>query len=629
MNFLKFVLDLDNRSRKILIAFFDILNLFTSFTISLYLLQVDQFFTNFKSYFFIFPLSVILAAPIFIFTGQYNSLTRYIGSQSFYRLIIRKILLIVFIFLISEFILRFQIIPTFWTSYLFFLISISILFRILLRDKLLKIKYRNNKKNSKELIVIYGCTKNCIPIVDFIKKTENYNILAIIDDNPEFSARYLDNIPIKQTSYIEYIKNKLEKILIVEENLTKLNKIKLLNHLDKFNVPIFVIPALKELIVSSKSLNTLESLSTKELLSRDYVPPQNELLGPGIKDKVICVTGAGGSIGSELCRKLFELSPSKLILIDNNEPSLYKIEKELKKAFSQKDNIFSLLLDCSEEKNLKKVFQTFRINVFFHAAAYKHVSIVENNPISGIYNNVFSTLSLCKLASKYKINSVLLVSSDKAVRPTNVMGATKRLSELIFQDFAEQYPDTKFSMVRFGNVLGSSGSVVPLFNEQISQGGPITITHKDVTRYFMTVEEAALLVIQSNVISNSGDVLLLDMGKPVKIIDLARNLVKLNGLKIKDKYNPQGDIEIKIIGLRSGEKLFEELLIEPHAISTEHPLIFKAREKSIDASLLKKTLEDIKVLIQNDNLLELIKKLKILVPEWELSESLKKITDKH
>jgi len=629
MNFLKFIFDLNSGSRKILMGIFDILNFFFAFSLSLYLLQVDQFLENFKSYFFIFILTAIVAAPIFIFTGQYKSLTRYIGSQSFYRLIIRKIVLIFLIFLISEFIVNSQISPIFWTCYLFLLISTSILFRILLRDKLLKIKYRNTKKDSKELIVIYGSTKNCIPIVDFLKKTKNYQIMAIIDDNPDFSARYLDDIPIKKTTYIEVIKEKLEKILIVEENLTKSNKIKLVNNLDKYGVPIFLIPALKELMVSSKSLNTLEPVSTQDLLSRDFVPPKTKLLGPGIEGKVVCVSGAGGSIGSELCRKILELNPRKLILIENNEPSLYKVEKELKKNSLKEDVICSLLLDCSEENQLKKVFENYLVNVFFHAAAYKHVSIVENNPISGIYNNVFSTLNVCKLAAKYKLNSVLLVSSDKAVRPTNVMGATKRLSELIFQDFAANYLDTKFSMVRFGNVLGSSGSVVPLFNEQISQGGPITITHKNVIRYFMTVEEAALLVIQSNVISNSGDVLLLDMGKPVKIVDLAKNLIRLNGLKIKDKDNPDGDIKIKFIGLKNGEKLFEELLIDPQSTSTEHPLIFKAREKSIDTFLLNKTLEEMIVLIEDNNLLQLIKKLKMLIPEWKLSESLSQMCDSY
>ena len=273
-------------------------------------------------------------------------------------------------------------------------------------------------------------------------------------------------------------------------------------------------------------------------------------------------------------------------------------------------------------KKLESIFRKFSISVFFHAAAYKHVHIIEENPLSGIQNNVFSTLAVCKLSAKYKINSIVLISSDKAVRPTNVMGATKRISELIFQVFSKDYPHTKFSIVRFGNVLGSSGSVVPLFKEQIANGGPITITHPEVIRYFMTIEEAALLVIQSNLISNSGDVLLLDMGKPVKIIDLAKNLIKLNGLRLKDKYNKDGDIEIEIIGLKDGEKLYEELLIDPKALKTKHPLIFKAREKSISSEKLQSNLKQIKTFIEDHREKEVLKQLSSLVPEWELSESL-------
>lgn len=627
MSFLKYILKLDNRTRKILLASFDVFNLFLALSVSLYLLEVDKFLENFNSYLVIFPLSAIIATPIFIFTGQYKSLTRYIGSQSFYRLILRKISLVFFLVIISQPIIKSQLSLTFWMTYLFILISISILFRIFLRDTIFKLKNSDNKKNSREALVIYGSIKSCIPIVDFLRKSKNYNIMAIIDDNPNFSTRYLDNIPIKETHYIEEIKSKLNKILIVEENFNKLNKTKLITNLSRFEIPLYFIPSFNELIVSSKSLNFLKPISIEDLLSRDYVPPQRELLGPFIKDKVICISGAGGSIGSELCRKILNLCPKIIILIDNNEPSLYKVEKELNQLCTKKDVIHPILINCCDENNLIKVFKKFSIDVFFHAAAYKHVAIVEKNPLSGIQNNVFSTLSICKLSAQFSINSVVLISSDKAVRPTNVMGATKRLSELIFQSFAEKYPETKFSMVRFGNVLGSSGSVVPLFKEQISKGGPITLTDENVIRYFMTVEEAALLVIQSNVISNSGDVLLLDMGKPVKIIDLARNLIKLSGLEVKDKDNPNGDIEIKIIGLRNGEKLFEELLIEPQSTTTEHPLIFKAREKSIDSELLDKTLEEIKYLVYKNDTAGCIKKLKILIPEWKLSESMKLISE--
>ena len=622
-NIIEYVLNLGNRSRKLLLFSCDIANLFISLLISFYLLEGSDFLKNVNQYLLLFILSVLIATPLFIFTRQYNGLTRYIGSVSFYRLIIRNIFLIILLILISHILFNYKISLIFWSNYFFLIISNSILFRIILRDILYKIKDDKTLKRKKESIVIYGSTKYCMQIVNILKKSEAYNIISIINNNPDFSERYVDNIPIHSTSFIKKVAHKIDKILIAKDELSKSNQIKLIDDLGKFGIPIFLIPPLEELIISSNKINTFKPISIEGLLARDFVPPQKELLGPGITNKVICVTGAGGSIGSELCHQLIKLSPKQIILIENNEPSLYKIDKELKKV-SKNVSIVSLLLDCSNENKLKYVFENYDISVFFHAAAYKHVSIVENNPLSGIQNNVFSSFYICKLASSFNINSVVLISSDKAVRPTNVMGATKRLSELIFQVFSKDYPNIKFSIVRFGNVLDSSGSVIPLFKEQISKGGPITITHPDVIRYFMTIEEAALLVIQANLLSDSGDVSLLDMGKPVKIIDLARHLINLNGLKIRDKNNPDGDIELKIIGLRSGEKLYEELLIDPNSLPTKHPLIFKAREKSMSSSKLHDVLNEMTNLINNNKLKELLNTLKEVVPEWELSDSLKK-----
>ncbi len=616
------ILNLNNSKKKILIASFDILNLFFTLLITLLLLKESLIF-NLRSYVILFTISIIIGVPLFIFTGQYITLTRYIGSQSFYRLIIRNTILTFLLFFISSIFFKFQIVLVFWILYFLILINTSIFFRVFVRDILSKIEDNINIK--KEKVVIYGATKNCIQIVYLLKNAHLYEILSIIDEDKEFFKRSLDNIPINSISYIKSNKNKIDKILIAKDKFNSENKIKLINKLNKFKIPIFLIPSISESIISTEKTNNLVPISIEDLLARDYIPPKEELVGPSITGEIVCVTGAGGSIGSELCRKIISLSPKQLIIIDNNEHSLYEIDKELNQINISQVKVYPILLNCIDETKLESIFNKFPINSFFHAAAYKHVHMIEENPLSGIQNNIFSTLSICKLGAKYKINSIVLISSDKAVRPTNVMGATKRISELIFQVFSKDYPLTKFSIVRFGNVLGSSGSVVPLFKEQIAKGGPITITHPEVIRYFMTIEEAALLVIQSNLISNSGDVLLLDMGKPIKIIDLAKNLIRLNGLTIKDKNNKDGDIEIKIIGLKDGEKLYEELLIDFKAIETKHPLIFKAREKSLSSEKLYKTLDEVKTMIENNQEKKVLLKLISILPEWQVSESIKNI----
>ena len=363
-----------------------------------------------------------------------------------------------------------------------------------------------------------------------------------------------------------------------------------------------------------------------DLLGREPIKPIDNFLGPGIKNSVVCVTGAGGSIGSELCRQICKLSPTKLILFEISEPSLHQIYEELISRFGDSLSIEPILGNVNDKNFLNKVFIDNSVKVIFHAAAYKHVPMVESNPLAGISNNVLATRSICEAAIESKVEKFVLISTDKAVRPTNVMGATKRLAELITQSFTHDLRSINqglkelpiFSIVRFGNVLGSSGSVVPLFIKQIRKGGPITLTHRDVIRYFMTIEEASLLVIQASVLSNrSGDVFLLDMGEPVLIRELAEKMIKLSGLSIKNKDAVNGDIEIKITGLRSGEKLYEELLINAEASTTDHPRIFKASENSISREELFPKLDKMRSFIKNQNKREALILLKDLVKEWK------------
>ncbi|MFY9327452.1 MAG: nucleoside-diphosphate sugar epimerase/dehydratase, partial [Georgfuchsia sp.] len=334
-------------------------------------------------------------------------------------------------------------------------------------------------------------------------------------------------------------------------------------------------------------IDDLREVGIEDLLGRDSVPADPNLLQKNITGKSILVTGAGGSIGSELCRQILSLQPKRLVLYERNEFSLYSIENELLSLFQNNGNryhpeLIPILGSITDQTRLERVLTRFKIQTVFHAAAYKHVPMVEKNPTEGAYNNIIGTWRAAQAALASGVEAFVLISTDKAVRPTNTMGTTKRFAELILQALAASYPDqTRFTMVRFGNVLGSSGSVVPLFHEQIRQGGPITVTDPRIIRYFMTIPEAAQLVIQAGAMGKDGDVFVLDMGEPVKILDLAKRMIHLSGLSIKDENNPGGDIEIVFSGLRPGEKMYEELLIGDNVVETTHPRIMRANEESL------------------------------------------------
>tara|TARA_B100000212_G_scaffold126469_1_gene94820 strand:- start:3221 stop:4375 length:1155 start_codon:yes stop_codon:yes gene_type:complete len=381
-------------------------------------------------------------------------------------------------------------------------------------------------------------------------------------------------------------------------------------------------------------------LEIDELLGREKVDPDQILLQKNIRDQVVIVTGAGGSIGSQICREVLKFKPNKLLILDSNEFSLYKILGELN-SLNEKEiiKIIPLLCSIQDKENINSIFKTWLPNIVYHAAAYKHVPIVEYNLAEGLKNNVFGTLTLAEAALINKVDKFVFISTDKAVRPTNVMGASKRLGELCLQAlFANQaIKNTKFSMVRFGNVLDSSGSVIPKFRKQIKERRPITLTHPEISRYFMTIQEAAELVIQAGAMSDGGEVFLLDMGKPVKIYDLAVKMIQFSGLKLKDKNNLNGDIEILITGLRPGEKLFEELLIEDNSLPTKHPKIFKAQDNFIPWDKLSQEIESLKKHISKNDIKKVIAILTKLVigykspreiVDWKFNEDTKKNSDK-
>ena len=391
-------------------------------------------------------------------------------------------------------------------------------------------------------------------------------------------------------------------------NRNKRNKI--IENLNKHKLSVKTLPSISEIVDGRISVSDIKDFNINDLLNRDEVDPDEKLLNKNIKLKNVLVTGAGGSIGSELCRQIARLEPKKLILVELNEYSLYKIYEEII-ILNKSLKIFPLLINTQDQNKLEEVFETFKIDTVYHTSAYKHVPLVEENICEGVKNNVFSTLAIAKAAVKKKVANLVLISSDKAVRPTNVMGATKRISELYLQALhhEDQNNLTNFSIVRFGNVLESSGSVIPKFKKQIKDGGPITLTHKDVTRYFMTITEAAQLVIQAGALGRNSEVFVLDMGESIKIKDLIEKMIIFSGLTIKNSKNQKGDIEIKIIGLRPGEKLYEELLVGNDPQKTTHPKILMAKDPFLAFADLENYLNNLKKLLDENNLKE-VKNLK-------------------
>ena len=602
-------------ARKLFLIFIDILVIPFVLFFGFWVKHESPLSEEFLSTIWIIKASLFLGIPLYIFTGQYKSLTRYVGSRSLYYLISRNSILILIIIIVGKF-LKLSL-PS-GGNLIIFLILVSFIsggIRFLLRDILLYFS-DFNKKNLKK-VAIYGAGASGAQLEATLRLSYEYSIEFFIDDNKELWRRSLNDIPIRSVDFLKNNINKIDQVLIAIPSLKKRNYKKILDKLSEYNISVLTIPSLSEIASGKSKINSLKPILIEDILGRDEIPPDPILLSKSINNKSILITGAGGSIGSELARKILEINPSRLVLLEINEPSLYQVQRELKNNFPEKD-IFSILGSASSKKLLENAIRDYRIDLIFHAAAYKHVPLVEENPIIGLENNIFSTLNICAVTQSLKVEKVVLISSDKAVRPTNLMGVSKRISELIFQAYSSNKKyNTCFSMVRFGNVLGSSGSVVPLFREQIQKGGPITITDKDMVRYFMTIEEASYLVIQASALAKGGEILLLDMGEPIFIKILAEKMINLAGLRVKNKTNPKGDIEIKYTGKRAGEKLYEELLISAESEKTLHPLIYKARENYINSEILLEELQNLKKYLRNFDYESTFKVLKNLVPEWK------------
>ena len=601
----------------------DGLTLILAVWISFLFLLISPFdFLAFGSYFWLSPSALFFGLFIYLTTGQYRALSKYRNITSLYRIAIRNCLLIISLFIFGNiFDLKIPLF-NFWTLFWILLTGLSGIWRFILRDLLL-IYFDKKSDRSKTVVVIYGAGAAGAQLAATLRLGGKYSIECFLDDCRYLWKRNLGGIPIHSPDQLGKIKDKVDQVLLAIPSISRKRRLQIIKSVQTYKVPILQIPSIDDLTTGKATIDTLLPVSIEDLLSRQSVVPRLELISSVIENNVICITGGGGSIGSELCRQILNYNPKKLIIIERNEPSLYEIQQEFYKL-KQKDIAIKFVLGSATDYYLvHEVFKKENVNIIFHASAYKHVPLVESNPLSGIENNIISTLNVCNAAKECGLKKLILISTDKAVRPTNVMGASKRLAELVVQSFAFQENDenesikTHFSMVRFGNVLGSSGSVVPLFRKQIAEGGPITLTHLNVVRYFMTITEAAQLVLQASALSKGGEVFLLDMGEPVLIKDLAEQMIRLSGLTICNENNKDGDIEIVTTGLRPGEKLFEELLITAESEDTIHPLIFKAKEKYIEPEELFPKIDELKEYLKARNLTNVMSLLKEMVPEWE------------
>ncbi len=534
-------------------------------------------------------LTFFFSIIVFLRIGLYRSIVRYMGQKAF--LTVLKAVSISSLILAASILFTRngmpRSIPFIYWGIALFLIGGS--------RFIVWFHYQALMKKGKENVAIYGAGAAGRQLLTSLTYGDKYEVKFFIDDDKDIKGRVIDGVKVFRPHHIERLikSENISQLLLALPSISGSRKRKIIQNLEVYPVHVMTIPGMVDIVSGKAKIEELSEVEIDDLLGRDTVSPNNELFDKCIKNKVVFVSGAGGSIGSELCRQIIKHEPKHLILFELSEYALYSIEQELTKALSLQQepesiHLTALLGSVQDQKRLQSIFMAYDVDTIYHAAAYKHVPIVEENIVEGIRNNIFGTRRAAEAASQSGVETFVLISTDKAVRPTNVMGTTKRFAELVLQSLADKHAGkgTRFCMVRFGNVLGSSGSVVPLFKKQIKQGGPVTVTHPDITRYFMTIPEAAQLVLQAGSLGQGGDVFVLDMGESVKIADLAKKMIHLSGYDVKDESNPDGDIEIVYSGLRPGEKLYEELLIGDNVTGTQHPRIMRAEEKMLPLAVI-------------------------------------------
>ena len=556
-------------------------------------LRLEEFWPSMLDEFsWLFIAVPLVSLPVFVRLGMYRAVIRYTSLDAWWVIFVATFystLLMVALLLIGGLTGFPRSVPL-----IYFILSFLLLGGSRLSFRNIYAQYYSAKQAGKR-VLIYGAGSSGRQMVTAFLDSSEFNPVCFVDNAKKLQGRDLSGLPIYAPEHIERLveKYRVDLVLLAMPSESRKRKKEILQFLEKVPVEVKSLPSLDELVAGNIGVEDIQDIEIEDLLGRDPVPPRIELLHSCITDKVVMVTGAGGSIGSELCRQIAANKPRSLVLFERSEFALYTIESEIQAHFGDSIEIVPILGSVTHKRRVLAVIKALAVQTIYHAAAYKHVPLVEYNPIEGVRNNVFGTLKTAEAAVEGNVETFVLISTDKAVRPTNVMGASKRMAELVLQALADKGGKTRFTMVRFGNVLGSSGSVVPHFRKQIKNGGPVTVTHQDVVRYFMTIPEAVQLVIQAGAMGTGGDVFVLDMGEPVRIMDLARNLIRLCGYTLRDSENPNGDIPIEFTGLRPGEKLYEELLVGDNVVGTNHPMIMRAEERMIPWERLAPVVDDL------------------------------------
>jgi len=577
----KTLLSLPRAQKRIITVLIDAVFILTSFWAAMFI-RLDSLSSVYNADNWLL-VSLVIPVSVFIFVklGLYRAVLRYVGINAL-GAVVGGITASCFTLIGLSFFLSIPIprtVPIIFVSFSILLVGGS---RIIVRALVSKVSASKRRP-----VIIYGAGSAGRQLATALRHGPEYRVVAFVDDDRTKQGSQIEGHLVHAVDDLESIirHENVEKVLLALPSTSRARRNRILQKLEVYSVKVQTIPGMADVVAGAVNVDQVKDVDVEDLLGRDPVSPKKALLHADIKEKVVMVTGAGGSIGSELCRQIVRNGPTKLVLFELSEFALYSIEKELSQYVEERSlpiSVIPIMGSVQKQNRLETVMSAFGVQTVYHAAAYKHVPLVEHNVVEGVRNNIFGTLYTAQAAIKTKVETFVLVSTDKAVRPTNVMGTTKRMSELVLQALADTQSDTRFCMVRFGNVLGSSGSVVPLFRKQIRKGGPVTLTHQDITRYFMTIPEAAQLVIQAGAMGMGGDVFVLDMGDPVKIKDLATKMIHLSGFTVKDEKEPEGDIEIKCTGLRPGEKLYEELLIGDNVEGTTHERIMTAHESKLD-----------------------------------------------
>lgn len=568
--------------------------------------------------------SFLFWPPLFLAFGVYRSIFRFAGSGTIIELA-KAMAIFLAAMTLTFTVVGIAGIPRTIGILVPILFFLGLVFsRILVRYVISDLLGQRSFVGEMKRVLIYGAGSAGQELALSTRHYPGIYLLGFVDDDTRLRGQRLNGIPVFHSSDLVVQVGRLgvTDILLAVPSMRRSMRKKIVDELQQFSVHVQTLPQVQDIVAGKVTIADLREVEVDDLLGRDAVAPNELLLGRTIVGKTVMVTGAGGSIGSELCRQIMSIGPRRLVLVEMTEFALYKIEQELVGHLASGHyragiEVIPELINTTSTRPVFSLLASYRPDTVFHAAAYKHVPLLEHNPISGMGNNIISTKNLVLAAEESGVSHFILISTDKAVRPTNVMGASKRVCEQILQAKAKLGSRTKFSMVRFGNVLGSSGSVVPRFKEQIAKGGPVTLTHKDIIRYFMTIPEAAQLVIQAGSMAEGGEVFVLDMGKPVKIYDLACTLINLSGLTVRDATNPEGDIAIEQIGLRPGEKLFEELLIGENPMPTKHQRVMRAMEGHIEWEELSKALDKLEGYIHLGDRNAAVRLLQKLVPEYQ------------